>query len=176
MGLGLQYVRVSRAEEMRRAVRGGRSEGRFTRGSTRPLIRQDARGERSQKTCETRNKKVALELAQEPRGVAQCARVARPTFGAGLDILPKLLVSSWAWRGLRRGAAPLLVTVFVHVRRGASPTGSTWAACIIVLVVVLLAVRAAASCAGCAGAIACAGALSCGCGWVVGLAGSRVWS
>ena len=58
--LGLQYVQVSRAEEMRRGVRGGRSEGRFTRGSTRPLIRQDARGERSQKTCETRNKKAAL--------------------------------------------------------------------------------------------------------------------
>ena len=68
MGLRLQCVRVSWVEEMRRGVRGGRAEGRFTRGTTRPLIRQDARGERSQKTCETRNKKVALDQAQESRG------------------------------------------------------------------------------------------------------------
>ena len=73
VGLGLQCVRVSRVEEMRGGVRGGRAEGRFTRGTTRPLIRQDARGERSQKTCETRNKKVALDQAQEPRAKAQCA-------------------------------------------------------------------------------------------------------
>ena len=83
VGLGLQYVRVSRAEEMRRGVRGGRSEGRFTRGSTRPLIRQDARGERSQKTCETRNKKVALDQAQEPRAKAQCGTLISPSIIVG---------------------------------------------------------------------------------------------
>ena len=94
VGLGLQYVRVSRAEEMRRGVRGGRSEGRFTRGSTRPLIRQDARGERSQKTCETRNKKVALDQAQEPRGNSPMCIYAPPATRRRLWSYPPLCFSA----------------------------------------------------------------------------------
>ena len=71
-GLGLQYVRVSRADEMRRGVRGRRTEGRFS--ADRPVHESPQKMlVWKQKSKERRrNKKVALELFQHPRARAQC--------------------------------------------------------------------------------------------------------
>ena len=72
VGLGLQCVRVSRAEEMRRRVRGRRTEGRFS--ADRPVHEspQDARSWVWKSNRATPKQKVALELIQNPRARAQC--------------------------------------------------------------------------------------------------------
>ena len=65
-------VRVSRAENMRRGVRGRRTEGRFS--ADRPVHEspQDAREGSKKQERATPKQKVALELFQNPRARAQC--------------------------------------------------------------------------------------------------------
>ena len=73
--VGLRYVRVSCAENMRRGVRGRRTEGRFS--ADRPVDEspQDAREGSKKQDRATPKQKVALELFQNPRARAQCGRV-----------------------------------------------------------------------------------------------------